>query len=75
MFDVRAFHVHEHYRKVKYGIFCCCLTDQTLQILQEAENQLVNSRNVRFVKREILELSSTQDLAQMLENIQRRLLG
>ncbi|XP_020619747.1 uncharacterized protein LOC110057496 [Orbicella faveolata] len=54
--------------------------NQTLQILQQAESQLVNPRSsrlrdIRKMKREIPELSNPQDLVQMLENIQRRLLG
>ena len=52
-----------------------CFTDQTLQILQQAENQLINSSSSRLRKREIPELSNPQDLVQMLENIQGRLLG
>ena len=60
--------------------FCCCFADQTLQILQQAENQLINPsssrlRDVRLMRREVPELSNPQDLAQMLENIQRRLLA
>ncbi|KAL9959435.1 hypothetical protein ACROYT_G032759 [Oculina patagonica] len=54
--------------------------NQTLQILQQAENQLISSsssqlRNFQIAKRSIPELSNPQDLVQALENIQRRLLG
>ena len=62
----------------KHKVFsCCCVADQTLQILRQAENQLVNpsSSSVRKMRREIPELSNPQDLVQTLEKIQRRLLA
>ena len=75
-FEVCAISLHIEITTRKHKVFyCCCFTDQTLQILQQAENQLVNPSSSRLKRREIPELSNPQDLVQMLENIQGRLLG
>ncbi|KAL9959434.1 hypothetical protein ACROYT_G032758 [Oculina patagonica] len=54
--------------------------NETLQILRQIEDQLVipsptQPNNMRMVKRAIPEFPDPQELKQMLENIQRRLLG
>ena len=60
--------------------FFYCFSDETLQILLEIENQLLvptptQPSNMQVVKRAIPEMANLQDVVQMPENIQRRLLG
>ena len=64
----------KNYKK-KFNFF----TDQTLQILQQVENQLISPnssqlRSFQIAKRSIPELSTPQEMVEMLENIQRKLL-
>ena len=59
--------------------FHICFTDETLKILRQIENQLVapspyQPTSVQMAKREIPELPDAQELVQMLEKIQRKLL-
>ena len=50
------------------------LTDDTLLILQQAERQLARPSGRYFGKRAIHELPAPVELAQMMDDIQRRLL-
>jgi len=54
--------------------------NETLQILLQIQNQLLAPTptlpsNMQIAKRAIPEMANLQDAVQMLENIQRRLLG
>ena len=51
------------------------LTDDTLLILQQAERQLERPSGRYFGKRAIHQLPDPEELAQMMYEIQRRLLG
>ena len=78
---VCAFQIISHKRKQLCLLYCRSVffADETMQILRQAANQLLtpsSSRmsNIQMMKRAIPDFPNLQDVVQMLENIQRRLL-
>ena len=79
---VCAFHILSHKRKQLCLLYCRSVffADETMQILRQAANQLLTTpsssrmSNIQMMKRAIPDFPNLQDVVQMLENIQRRLL-